>query len=139
MTIITESLISECQSQRTTCLNSTLNKAYTKSLYDANQLGIDFNLKNKDIKKIIIHNTIIELCELKKTTRRDTVFFIDRLKYSEDHLLIIDEIVSKMELYKQEKSNNFLSNFKKYLKKNGFNYIINVYLKQVTNKLALFK
>ena len=139
MTIITESLISECQSQSAICLNETLNIAYQETLSQVIDLNLDFDSANKDIQKIIKHNLIIQLCELKKTIPQKTYLFIKREEYNENYLKIVDEITNKMELYKAEKSANFLRSFNNYLKKNGFKYISNVYLKQVSNKLALFR
>ncbi len=139
MTIITESLISECQSRSAICLNETLNIAYQKTLSQVIDLNINFDISNKDVQKITKHNIIIQLCELKKTIPQKTYLFIRREEYNENYLKIVDEIINKMELYKSEKSANFLRSFNNYLKKNGFKYISSVYLKQVTNKLALFK
>jgi len=139
MTIITESLISECQSRSAICLNETLNIAYQNTLSQVIDLNLDFDITNKDIQKIIKHNLIIQLCELKKTIPQKTYLFIKREEYNENYLKIVDEITNKMELYKAEKSANFLRSFNNYLKKNGFKYISNVYLKQVSNKLALFR
>jgi len=139
MTIITESLISECQSRSAICLNETLNIAYQKTLSQVIDLNINFDISNKDVQKIIKHNIIIQLCEFKKTIPQKTYLFIRREEYNENYLKIVDEIINKMELYKSEKSANFLRSFNNYLKKNGFKYISSVYLKQVTNKLALFR
>jgi hypothetical protein len=139
MTIITESLISECQSRNAICLNETLNIAYQETLSQVIDLNLDFDSANKDIQKIIKHNLIIQLCELKKTIPQKTYLYIKREEYNENYLKIVDEITSKMELYKAEKSANFLRSFNNYLKKNGFKYISSVYLKQVSNKLALFR
>ncbi len=102
-------------------------------------LNINFDISNKDVQKITKHNIIIQLCELKKTIPQKTYLFIRREEYNENYLKIVDEIINKMELYKSEKSANFLRSFNNYLKKNGFKYISSVYLKQVTNKLALFR
>ena len=139
MTIITESLISECQSRSAICLNETLNIAYQKTLTQVIDLNINFDINNKDVQKITKHNIIIQLCEFKKTIPQKTYLFIRREEYNENYLKIVDEIINKMELYKAEKSANFLRSFNNYLKKNGFKYISSVYLKQVTNKLALFR
>jgi len=139
MTIITESLISECQSRSAICLNETLNIAYQKTLSQVIDLNINFDISNKDVQKITKHNIIIQLCEFKKTIPQKTYLFIRREEYNENYLKIVDEIINKMELYKSEKSANFLRSFNNYLKKNGFKYISSVYLKQVSNKLALFR
>ena len=139
MTIITESLISECQSRSAICLNETLNIAYQKTLSQVLDLNLDFDITNKDIQKIIKHNLIIQLCELKKTIPQKTYLFIKSEEYNENYIKIVEEITNKMELYKSEKSANFLRSFNNYLKKNGFKYISSVYLKQVSNKLALFR
>ncbi len=139
MTIITESLISECQSRSAICLNETLNIAYQKTLTQVIDLNINFDINNKDVQKITKHNIIIQLCEFKKTIPQKTYLFIRREEYNENYLKIVDEIINKMELYKSEKSANFLRSFNNYLKKNGFKYISSVYLKQVSNKLALFR
>lgn len=139
MTIITESLISECQSQSAICLNEVLNSAYNKTLSQLIDLNLTLDANNKDVQKLLKHNLIIELCEFKKTIPQKTYLFIKREEYSENYLKIVDEITNKMELYKAEKSANFLRSFNNYLKKNGFKYISNVYLKQVSNKLALFR
>lgn len=139
MTIITESLISECQSRNAICLNETLNIAYQKTLSQVLDLNLDFDITNKDIQKIIKHNLIIQLCELKKTIPQKTYLFIKSEEYNENYIKIVEEITNKMELYKSEKSANFLRSFNNYLKKNGFKYISSVYLKQVSNKLALFR
>lgn len=139
MTIITESLISECQSQKTICLNDTLRNSYTKTIQYTTDIGITFNISNPDIKKILIHNLIIDICELKKSTDRGYCFYIDASEFNDDYNNVISDVFNKMELYKFEKSKNFYKTFRKYLKTNGFNYIVDVYLKQVTNKLALYK
>lgn len=139
MTIITESLISECQSRSAICLNETLNIAYQKTLSQVKDLNLDFDITNKDIQRIIKHNLIIQICEFKKTIPQKTYLFIKREEYSENYLKIVDEITNKMELYKSEKSANFLRSFNNYLKRSGFKYISSVYLKQVSNKLALFR
>lgn len=139
MTIITESLISECQSQKTICLNDTLRNSYAKSIQDTIKLGIPFDIINSDVKKILIHNLIIDICELKKGSDREYCFYVNKNEFNDDFNKIVDDIFIKMELYKSEKSKNFFKTFKKFLKMNGFNYINDVYLKQVTNKLALYK
>ena len=139
MTITTESLISECQSLSAICLNIVLDNVYKKSLSQTVDLNLEFNLNNKDVKNIIKHNLIFELCEFKKSLSINSQLFIDRDEYSSNYLKIIDDIVNRMELYRSEKSPNFIKNFTKYLKKNGFTYLSDVYLKQVSNKLALFR
>jgi hypothetical protein len=139
MTIITESLISEYQSQKSICLNDILRKSYAKSLSDAINLDVPFDVNNLDIKKLIKHNLIIDICEFKKLPSKDSYFYISRDEFNEEFVVILDEVFSKMELYKYEKSKNFFQNFRKYLKLNGLSYILNVYLKQVGNKLALFR
>lgn len=139
MTIITESLISECQSRSAICLNETLNIAYQKTLSQVKDLNLDFDITNKDIQRIIKHNLIIQICELKKTIPQKTYLFIKSEEYNENYLKIVEEITNKMELYKFEKSANFFRSFNNYLKRSGFKYISSVYLKQVSNKLALFR
>lgn len=139
MTIITESLISECQSRSAICLNETLNIAYQKTLSQVKDLNLDFDITNKDIQRIIKHNLIIQICELKKTIPQKTYLFIKNEEYNENYLKIVEEITNKMELYKFEKSANFFRSFNNYLKRSGFKYISSVYLKQVSNKLALFR
>jgi hypothetical protein len=139
MTIITESLISECQSQKSICLNNILHKSYQRSYEYVNNLGIEFNINNLDIKKIIKHNVIIDICEFKKHLTRDSCLYIIKDEFNKEYNDIVEEIVLKMELYKIEKSKNFYKSLRKYLNLNGLLYISNVYLKQVSNKLALFR
>jgi hypothetical protein len=139
MTIITESLISECQSQSAICLNEVLNSAYNKTTSQLIDLNLSFDANNKDVQKLLKHNLIIELCEFKKTILQYSHMFIKREEYTEEYLKVVDEIANKMELFRVEKSTNFVKNFIKYLKKNGFTYLSSVYLKQVSNKLALFR
>lgn len=139
MTIITESLISECQSQKTICLNDTLRSAYTKTIQDTIKLGIPFDISNLDTKKILIHNLIIDICEFKKNTEHGYYFYINSNEFNDEYNTIISDIFTRMELNRSERSKNFYKTFRKYLKTNGFNYIVDVYLKQATNKLALYK
>ena len=139
MTITTESLISECQGLSAICLNKVLDIVYRKSVYQVTDLNFKFDLTNRDVQKIVKNNLIIEICELKKLIPLNSQFFIKREEYNDDYLQIIDEILVKMELYRKEKSVNFVRNFIKYLKKNGFTHLSDVYLKQVSNKLALFR
>lgn len=139
MTIITESLISECQSLSAICLNKVLDIVYRRSISQVVDLNLPFDLGSKDIQKIIKHNLVIELCEFKKSIPQHSQMFIKRDEYSSDYLQLIDDIVNRMELYKPEKSANLIRDFTKYLRKNGFTYLSNVYLKQVSNKLALFR
>lgn len=139
MIITTESLISECQKQKAKCLNKTLNDILKKSLNYTNTLNIPFDLTNCDIRRIIVHNSIIEFCELNKKHITDIVFYIKKEEFNEEYIRIIDEVIDKMELNKSEKSKHFIRKFNKYLKKNGFTYLSDVYLKQATNKLALFR
>jgi hypothetical protein len=139
MTIITELLISECQSQNAICLNEVLNSAHQKSLTSAVALKIPIDFDNTDFKKLIFHNAVIELCEFKKKIPHNSLLYIDRDNYCQLHLKIIDNLIQRMELNKPEKSLNFYKNFLRYLKKHGFNYLVNVYLKQAANKMTLFR
>jgi hypothetical protein len=139
MTITTESLISECQSLSAICLNNTLNVAYDKALSQAVNLNLEFDFCNKDIQKLLKHNLIIELCEFKKNLPRNSSLYIKKEEFNHNYLKIIDDVVVRMEIYKREKSPNFIKDFIKYLKKNGFSYLSDVYLKRVSNKLALFR
>lgn len=139
MTITTESLISECQNQNAICLNKVLNSAYRKTTTQLIDLNLELDINHKDVQKLLKNNLIIELCEFKKTISQYSQLFIKREEYDENYLKIIDEISNKMELSKPEKSTNFIRNFNRYLKKNGFTYLSSVYLKQVSNKLALFR
>jgi len=139
MTIITESLISECQSQKFICLNDILKESYNKSFNDITILGISFDINNLDVRRIIKHNLIIDICEFKKQSTRNICYYIDKDEFNEDYNNIINEVFGKMELYKHEKSKNFFKIFRKYLNINGLSYISSVYLKQVSNKLALFR
>lgn len=140
MTIITESLISECQSQRTINLNSSINKAIHNSRKKAIEYNIDYDLNNIDIKKIIINNIILEVCNLKKECKILTpLFFIDKKDYNNEQLDIICEVLKKMEVFKAEKSHNFFKSFLKYIKKYELTYLATVYFKQAPNKLALFR
>jgi hypothetical protein len=140
MTIITESLISECQSQRTLNLNSAINKAILNSRKKAIEYNIDYDLNNIDIKKIIINDIILELCNFKKECTIPTpLFFVDKKDYNIEQLDIICEVLKKMEIFKAEKSVNFFKSFLKYIKKYELTYLATVYFKQAANKLALFK
>lgn len=139
MTIITESLISEFPDQKIICLNDIIKESYNKSLNSANSLGLTFDINNADIQKLLKHNLIIDICEFKKKFKTRVYFFIDKTNFDFHYLKVVEEVFQKMELYSNEKSKNFLKKFKKYLKTNGFNFIVDVYLKQATNKLALFR
>lgn len=139
MTITTESLISESQSQKVIYINSILTEAYKKTIKEVVNLNLHFSLLDNDIKKLLINNLILNICEFKKKINHNSIISIKREEYDPIFLKIIDEVVIKMELNKKEKSNNFFKNFKKYLKINGLIYINNVYLKRVSNKLALFR
>jgi hypothetical protein len=139
MTITTESLISECQSLSAICLNNALNAAYDQTSLQAANLNLGFDLCNRDIQKLLKHNLIIELCEFKKNIPQNSSLYIKKEEYNHNYLKIIDDIVVRMELYKREKSPNFVKDFIKYLKKNGFSYLSDVYLRRVSNKLALFR
>ena len=86
-----------------------------------------------------MYNLIIDICEFKKSISKDSCFYINKDEFNNDYVLIFDEVFTKMELYKYEKSKNFFQKFRKYLKVNGLSYISDVYLKRVDNKLALFR
>jgi hypothetical protein len=140
MTIITESLISECQSQKTITLNNAIDRALYNSKKKAIEYNIDFDLTNKDIKKIIISNIIIEICNLKKECKlAKPLFFIDKNNYNIEQLNIVCDVLKKMELFKSEKSANFFKSFLRYIKKYELTYLLDVYFKQAVNKLALIK
>jgi hypothetical protein len=139
MTIITESLISECQSRRTICIDEVLKTALLKATEEIYILGIPLDFTIKDVKKITIHNIIIGLCEFKRKIPKESLLIFNKSEFSSQITVIIDEVIDKMELTRQEKTTNFFRNFKKYLKKNGYDYLVDVYLKQASNKLALFR
>lgn len=108
-------------------------------MQDILKLQIPYNIESKDVQKIITHHIIIELCELKKTSSKNFYYVFKKEEFNDTIIQIVNLIIEKMELNKEEKSLNFLKKFKKYLKNNGYNYIADVYLKQSTNKLALFR
>jgi hypothetical protein len=68
-----------------------------------------------------------------------SIFFVNKKEFNKDIIKIIDLIIVKMELDRGERSSNLLKNLKNYFKKNGYDYLVNVYLKQASNKLALFR
>jgi 3-methyladenine DNA glycosylase AlkC len=97
-------------------------------------------IANPDTKKLLINNIIISICNFKKCCKiNKPVFFIDETKLDFQELYIIKEVFSVMEIFNSEKSNAFFRKFMKYVKKNDLKYLKDIYFKQVSNKLALFK
>lgn len=139
MTFTTELSILEYQSPKSFLLNEALTRAYDNTITAANDLNLVFCLTDVNIKRLLIHNIIIEICEFKKKLPTDAIITINRGPYDPVFLSIVDEIIDKIELNKRDKSVNFLKTFKKYLRKNGLHYLYSTYLKQVNNKLALFR
>ncbi len=134
-----ESLISEFQSRKALCLNDVLKTGIERSTKEIIRLGIPFDTSQKDVQKILIHYIFIELCEYKKKMPTGSIFFVNKKEFNKDIIKIIDLIIVKMELDRGERSSNLLKNLKNYFKKNGYDYLVNVYLKQASNKLALFR
>jgi len=142
MTIITESLISECQSQRTISINSLICRSLKKTSIEALKYNLFYDTKNKDIVKLIKSNLIIDICSFKRETKiENPILYINEatLSLDEEELHIVVDVINALELFKKEKSKNFFKNLLKYLKRNGLLYLQTEYFKQVTNKLALFK
>lgn len=142
MTIITELLISECQSQRTIVLNNLIDKCFKKTSLEALNYNIFYDIKHKDFLKLLKNNLIKDICNLKReTTVVNPIFYINEeiLTLDKEEFCVVVEVIQALELFKREKSKNFFKNFKKYLKKNDLVFLNNVYFKQVSNKLALFK
>ena len=142
MTIITESLISECQSQRTISLNSLIDKSLKKTTEEALKYNLPYDLKNKDIIKLFKNNLILDICLLKNKTSIDNpIFYIDEetLHIDKEEFRVVIDVINALELFKKEKSLNFFKNFLKYLKKNGLTYLHSVYFMQVSNKHILFR
>jgi hypothetical protein len=140
MTIITESLISEYPNQKVFHINDIINKAIIKTASSAVEYNIEFNIDNADIKKLLITNLVIEVCEFKKINNNvDIAFIFNEAEYEHKMLLFVKAIFCKMEIFKKEKSNSFFRSFLKFIKQNELTYLANTYLKQATNKLALVK
>jgi hypothetical protein len=140
MTIITELLISECQGRNVHCVNSIINTAINKSVKESFLYNLSVDLENEDYKKLIINYIIIEICEFKKRCKQgELCFFIKNEEYSEPLYGIIVNVLKAMELFKPEKSKNFLYKFLRYVRKNNLTFIKDVYLKQSINKLALIR
>lgn len=142
MTIITESLISECQNQRTILLNNLIDKSFKKTAIEALNYNIFYDIKHKDFVKLLKNNLIKDICSLKhETTIINPIFYIDEenLAVNKEEFSVVIDVIQALELFKREKSKNFFKNFIKYLKKNDLVFLKNVYFKQVSNKHALFK
>jgi hypothetical protein len=140
MTFITESLISECQSRRTISLNKTINEAFLKTAAETQKYNMQFCITNPDTKKLLINNLIISICNFKKSSIIDKpIFYINSDDLNFDQLYLLKEVLNVMEIFNSEKSNNFFNKFMKYIKKNNLKYLKDIYFKQVSNKLALFK
>jgi len=101
-----------------------------------------YNITNKDVIKLFKNNLIKDICKLKHEIKVDNpVYYIDEknLTVDKEELHIVIDVISALELFKKEKSKNFFKNFKKYLKKSDLTFLHDVYFKQVSNKLTLFK
>lgn len=101
---------------------------------------MQFCITNPDTKKLLINNLIISICNFKKSSIIDKpIFYINSDDLNFDQLYLLKEVLNVMEIFNSEKSNNFFNKFMKYIKKNKLKYLKDIYFKQVSNKLALFK